>query len=42
MKKVFITTGPGCFILIIFLMFCDCQLSVALPFGTMGLPAVWN
>ena len=30
----------GCFTLIVFLMFCDSQCSVAIPNGTMGWSAV--
>ena len=31
MNTGFITSRPGCLTLIVFLMYCDCLLSVALP-----------
>ena len=38
--KSFITSEPGCFTLIVFLMSCDCKCSVALPHGAVGWSAV--
>ena len=39
-KHLYEENRTGCFALIVFLMYCDCKCSVALPYAAVGWSAV--